>query len=87
VQLQALLEPFGITRYHTDHWGAYTRQLVPEVHHPGKRRTPQIERKPLTLRARITRWVRKTICFSQSLELHDIVPGLFVNRDEYGLPV
>jgi insertion element IS1 protein InsB len=25
LQLKAFLEPFGITRYHTDDWGAYTR--------------------------------------------------------------
>jgi insertion element IS1 protein InsB len=87
VQLQALLEPFGITHYHTDHWGAYARQLDPEVHNPGKRNTQKVERKHLTLRTRIKRLVRKTICFSKSIEMHDIVIGLFVNRYEFGLPV
>jgi hypothetical protein len=29
------MEPFGITRYHTDYWGAYERNLAPEVHSPG----------------------------------------------------
>ena len=47
----------------------------------------QIERKHLTLRTRITRLVRKTICFSRSTQMHDIVIGLFVNRYEFGLPV
>ena len=37
LQLKALLEPFGLTRYYTDHWGAYTRHLDPDVHSPGKR--------------------------------------------------
>ena len=37
VQVKALLEPFGITRYHTDYWGAYTRQLDADAHNPGKR--------------------------------------------------
>ena len=36
LQLKALLEPFGITRYYTDYWGAYERNLAPEVHSPGK---------------------------------------------------
>jgi insertion element IS1 protein InsB len=54
---------------------------------PGKRHTQQIERKHLTLRTRIKRLARKTICFSQSIELHDIVIGLFVNRYEFGLSV
>jgi insertion element IS1 protein InsB len=87
LQLKALLEPFGIRRFLTDHWGAYARQLAPETHVPGKRHTQQIERKHLTLRTRIKRLARKTICFSKSIELHDIVIGLFVNRYEFGLPV
>jgi insertion element IS1 protein InsB len=87
LQLKALLEPFGITRYHTDYWGAYTRHLDPDAHNPGKRNTQQIERKHLTLRTRIKRLTRKTICFSRSTQMHDIVIGLFVNRYEFGLPV
>ncbi len=86
-QLKALLESFRIIRFHTDYWGAYGRHLDPEEHHPGKRNTQQIERKHLTLRTRIKRLVRKTICLSKSIEMHDIVIGLFVNRYEFGLPV
>ena len=85
LQLKALLEPFGLTRFSTDHWGAYTRHLAPEVHSPGKRNTQKIERKHLTLRTRIKRLVRKTICFSKSIQMHDIVIGLFVNRYAFGL--
>ena len=80
LQLQALLEPFGLTRFHTDHWGAYTRHLDVEVHSPGKRNPQKIERKHLTLRTRIKRLARKTICFSKTTQMHDIVIGLFVNR-------
>lgn len=87
LKLKALLEPFGITRYYTDHWGAYTRHLATEAHNPGKRNTQQIERKHLTLRTRIKRLVRKTICFSRSIEMHDIVIGLFINRYEFGLSI
>ena len=53
----------------------------------GKRRTQQLERKHLTLRTRIKRLVRKTICFSRSVKMHDIVIGLFINRFEFGLAV
>jgi len=70
-----------------DGWRAYARHLPPESHSPGKRNTQQIERKHLTLRTRIKRLARKTISFSKSTELHDIVIGLFVNRYEFGLPV
>jgi len=39
----------------------------------------------LTLRTRIKQLARKTICFSESILLHDIVIGLFVNHYEFGL--
>ena len=87
LQLKTLLDPFGLTRFYTDHWGAYTRHLEPEVHSPGKRNTQKIERKHLTLRTRIKRLVRKTICFSKTTQMHDIVIGLFVNRYAFGLLV
>jgi insertion element IS1 protein InsB len=87
LKLKALLEPFGIKRYYTDYWGAYTRHLDADAHQPGKRNTQQIERKHLTLRTRIKRLVRKTICFSKSIQMHDLVIGLFVNRYEFGLRV
>jgi hypothetical protein len=67
--------------------GAYTRHLDPDVHSPGKRNTQKIERKHLTLRTRIKRLVRKTICFSKTIQMHDIVLGLFVNRYAFGLLV
>lgn len=87
LKLKALLEPFGIQRYRTDYWGAYTRHFDADEHTPGKRHTQHIERKHLTLRTRIKRLTRKTICFSKSVQMHDIVIGLYVNRYEVGLPV
>lgn len=87
LKLKDLLEPFGITKYYTDYWGAYTRHLDADAHQPGKRNTQQMERKHLTLRTRIKRLMRKTICFSRSTQMHDIVIGLFVNRYEFGLAV
>jgi insertion element IS1 protein InsB len=44
-------------------------------------------RKHLTLRTRIKRLMRKTICFSKSIQMHDIVIGLFINRYEFGLRI
>ena len=87
LKLKTLLAPFGITRYYTDYWGAYTRHLDANEHQPGKRNTQKIERKHLTLRTRIKRLTRKTICFSKSIQMHDLVIGLFVNRYEFGLRV
>jgi insertion element IS1 protein InsB len=87
VDLKALLQPFGIRRYYTDGWGAYQRHLAPELHEVGKRNTQRLERKHLTLRTRIKRLVRKTICFSKSSRMHDIVIGLFINRFEFGVSI
>jgi insertion element IS1 protein InsB len=87
LKLKTLLALFGITRYYTDYWGAYTRHLDANEHQPGKRHTQKIERKHLTLRTRIKRLTRKTICFSKSIQMHDLVIGLFVNWYEFGLRV
>ncbi len=87
LQLKELLEPFGIQRYYTDDWGSYERHLEAEKHVVGKRNTQKIERKHLTLRTRIKRLVRKTICFSKTIQMHDIVIGLFINRYEFGVPI
>ncbi|HSX79894.1 MAG TPA: IS1 family transposase, partial [Candidatus Saccharimonadia bacterium] len=87
LQLKALLEPFGLTRFYTDHWGAYKRHLDPDMHSPGKRHTQKIERKHLTLRTRMKRLARKTICCSTSIQMHDLVIGLFVNRYAFGQPM
>jgi insertion element IS1 protein InsB len=87
LKLQALLEPFGLTHYYPDMWGTYTRHLAPEQPPTSKRSTQKIERKHLTLRTRIKRLVRKTICFSKSTQMHDLVLGLFVNRYAFGRAV
>jgi insertion element IS1 protein InsB len=81
--LQALLEPFGITRYYTDKWGAYRRYLPPEQHVIGKRPMQKIERKHLTWRTRLKRLARQTLCFSRSPVMHDAVIGLFINQYEF----
>ncbi len=85
--LKKLLEPFGIKKYCTDGWGAYERNLPEDQHEIGKRKTQRIERKHLNLRTRIKRLQRKTICFSKTEEMHDLVIGLFINRYEFGVAI
>jgi len=65
LELKTLLEPFGITQFYTDGWGVYERHTDPLFHTVGKANTQTIERKHLTLRTRIKRLARKTICFSR----------------------
>src|SRR5499426_4434027 len=84
LRLQELLEPFGITQYYTDGWGAYERHIEAEQHHVGKENTQKIESKHINLRTRIKRLVRRTLCFSKTERMHDLVIGLFINRDEFG---
>ena len=76
LKLKALLSPFGVRTFYTDGWGAYIRKLPAEKHIIAKSNTQLIERKILTLRTRIKRLARKTICFSKSETMHDIVIGL-----------
>src|SRR5262252_3741560 len=83
-RLQAVLEPFGITKYHTDGWGAYERHIDAEQPHVGKENTQKIESKHINLRTRIKRFVRRTLCFSKTEQMHDLVIGLFMNRYEFG---
>jgi insertion element IS1 protein InsB len=79
------LKPFGITRFYTDRWGVYERHIDPAQHQVGKENTQRIESKHINLRTRIKRLVRRTICFSKTTTMHDLVIGLFINRYEFGL--
>jgi insertion element IS1 protein InsB len=84
LKLQQLLAPFGITKFYTDGWGAYERHLDAEQHQVGKENTQKIESKHINLRTRIKRLVRRTLCFSKTEHMHDLVIGLFINRYEFG---
>ena len=82
-----VLTPFGITRYYTDKAGVYRRHLPPAQHTVGKLSMQKIERRHLTLRTRLKRLARKTLCFSRSRVMHDLLIGLYMNRVEFGCPV
>ena len=84
LKLQKLLEPFGIMRFYTDGWGAYERHIDAAKHHVGKENTQKIESKHIKFRTRIKRLMRRTICFSKTEQMHDLVIGLFINRYEFG---
>jgi len=87
IELKALLEPFGITTFYTDGLSTYERNLEGFRHIIGKKNTQRIERKNLTLRTRIKRLCRKTICYSKCQIMHDIVIGLVINILEFGVGV
>jgi insertion element IS1 protein InsB len=84
LKLKAWLEPFGVRRHHTDGWGAYARHIETEKHTVAKDNTQKIKSKHIRLRTRIKRLVRRTICFSKTERMHDLVIELFINRYECG---
>lgn len=86
LEFEKLLEPLGITMHYTDDWGSYY-YLPEEKHTVGKKNTQIIERKNLTLRTRIKRLARKTICFSKSVLMHDTVISLVINILAFGWDV
>ena len=87
LKLKRLLKPFGITKFYTDNLNTYQRNIPSQDHQVSKYKMQKIERKLLTLRTRIKRLARKTICFSKSTIMHDIVIGLFINKYEFGLEI
>ena len=83
-ELLKLLEPFHIGEIYADGYGAYVSRIDEEKLTVGKKNTQKIERNHLTLRTRIKRLCRKTICFSKKLEIHKAVVGTFINIFFFG---
>ena len=83
LKLKKLLKPFGITKFYTDKLKTYDRHLNQDERIVSKYKMQKIERKHLTLRTRIKRLQRKTICFSKISPMHDLVIGLYINKYEF----
>ena len=81
MNLQPYWKKFNIGAVYTDNNFAYSRIIPQEVHFIGKLNTQHIERRHLTLRTRIKRLGRKTICFSKNEEIHQSVIGTFINKE------
>ncbi|UCQ26955.1 IS1 family transposase [Edwardsiella tarda] len=79
-ELLALLTPFNIGMITSDEWGSYGREVPKDKHLAGKIFTQRIERNNLTLRTRIKRLARRSICFSRSVEPHEKVIGAFIEK-------
>ncbi|MBK8191897.1 MAG: hypothetical protein IPK76_01270 [Lewinellaceae bacterium] len=84
--LKKLLTNAGIApdEWLTDQWGAYQDGLTHEKRTEDKVELQSLERKHLTLRTRIKRLTRKTICFSKSFAIHCTIIGLFINAYFFG---
>ena len=79
-RLLAVLVQAGWTveQWFTDAWGAYEACLPAAQHQKGKGPMQRLERKHLTLRTRLKRLMRKTICFSKKQFFHDGLITLFI---------
>ena len=78
-ELLKLLKPFNIKTVYTDNNLAYQNKIAPDILILGKKNTQKIERNHLTLRTRIKRITRKSICFSKNKDIHQTVIGSFIN--------
>ena len=83
-ELLELLKPFSIGTVYSDDNYAYHDRISADKLITGKRNTQQIERNHLTLRTRIKRLCRKTICFSKNKDIHKTVVGTFINTFFFG---
>ena len=83
-ELLKLLSPFGINLFYTDNNYAYSSRISENHLKIGKRNTQKIERNHLTLRTRIKRLARRTICFSKMRDIHESVIGTFINTFFFG---
>ena len=84
---QGLLAPCGSTRFFTDEWGIYERPISPAQHVVGKQPTQNMASKPIHLRTRIQLLVRRSVGFSTTPPIHDLIVGLFINRYEFERPI
>lgn len=74
------LDSIQITRFYTDNWESY-RNLIAESHHwIGKTGTQRIERQNLNFRTHLKRLQRKTICFSKTKEMLEVVVKLYIHQ-------
>ena len=83
-KLLELLKPFNIGTVYADNNFAYERRITDKTLISGKTNTQKIERDHLTLRTRIKRFARKTICFSKNEQIHMAVIGTFINIFFFG---
>ena len=88
---EAIPPTYRVGHGFTDFWVAY-QAVIPETQHTaagkGTGETAHVERWNNTLRQRLARFVRKTLSFSKSPEMHEACLRLFLHRYnlERGVP-
>ncbi len=84
-RLLSLLSAIAVVVEMTDGGPLYESRLTGLLHVISKRYTQRIERHNLNLRQHLARLGRKLLSFSNSVELHDKVIGLYLNIKLYQL--
>jgi len=81
-RLRQLLAQAGrqVRLWITDAWWAYVDRRPTEQRLEDKTQLQRLERKHLTLRTRLKRLTRKTICFSKKTFFHDGLISLFIQH-------
>ena len=82
---KVLVAPLGIPRSCTDGWGADERHVAAGQPTVGQATPQKSTSKPINVRTRRTRLVRRTLGFAKTERRHDVVIGLFSNRYEFGV--
>ena len=80
---KAIPEVFRHAQRDTDFWKAYSKVLPAEQHTAAGKEageTAHVERWNLTLRQRLARFVRRTLSFSKSSQMHEACLRLFIHR-------
>ncbi|HDW2730955.1 TPA: IS1 family transposase, partial [Klebsiella pneumoniae] len=77
------LSAFEVVVWMTDGRPLYEPRLKGKLHVISKRYTQRIERHNLNLRQHLARLGRKSLSFSKSVELHDMVIGHYLNIKHY----
>lgn len=83
-KLLNLLKPFPVRTIYADNNFAYENKIKDKILIRNKKDTQKIERNHLTLRTRIKRLARKTICFSKDMDIYKSVIGTFINIYFFG---
>ena len=83
-KLLDLLKSLPVRTVYADNNFAYENKIKDKVLIRGKKNTQKIERNHLTLRTRLKRLARKTICFSKDKDSRQSVIGTFINIYFFG---
>ena len=83
----ALVQPCGLPQLYTAGWGASARQVAAAQPPVGQEDLPRSASQHRQLRPRLTRLVRRPLCFAKTDHLHDLIMGLCSNRSEFGRPL